>query len=212
VLLLGGAAFAQAEDAEGKAETAKERFFEARKVLLRGDAATAAELFRTLTRVAPDSDYADDCLYWTGRCYLRQKDREPDAVVAFLRLLREHPESPWLDDAARELARLGDRTIVPELASRLEGGGAKAEQAARALAEFGEEAGVEWLARHTGEKVEVAKERPAASPATKKDDEVAALRREVARLKAELEEALALLKQLLEEKKAGADGAGEDGR
>jgi hypothetical protein len=156
-------------------ETPRERFWEAHAVLLKGDPASAAELFRTLRAEAPDDPVADDCLFWIGRCYLRLPDREPDAVVALNRLVREYPESPFLDDAARELSRLGARQSVTVLRARLERGEAE-EVTARALAVFGEDPP------------------PRAGSVAR---ELAELRREVARLRKEVEEAIALLTRLL---------------
>jgi hypothetical protein len=114
-----------------------------------------------------------------GRCYLRMKDREPDAAVALNRLVRDWPESPFLADAARELAAMGDRTSLPLLRER---------GAAKALAEFGEAA------------------RPSAAPVAEKAEaglsaEVRRLEEEVKRLRREVEEALALVKKLLDAKK-----------
>jgi TolA-binding protein len=156
----------------------KTRFWEARRVLLKGDAASAAELFRTVLVADPKSEVADDCLYWMGRCYLRLKDREPDAAVALNRLVRDFPESPFIADAARELAAMGDRSLVPLLRKR---------GAAKALAEFGEEP------------------KSAAAPAADKPEaglaaEVRLLEEEVKRLRREVDEALALVKKLLQSK------------
>jgi hypothetical protein len=140
------------------------------------------------------------------------KDREPDAVVAFLRLIREHSTSPFVDDSARELARLGDRTIVPELKARLEVRGPAARLAAQALAELGEKSGIEWLEKQDGapqaERPEPAKE-PAKEPAGEEpglEEQVRRLKEEVRRLRAELDESLALLRKLLEQKKVEGDG------
>ena len=107
------------------------------------------------------------------------------------RLVGEYPESPFLDEAARELARLGDRSVVPVLRARLREGGPGAEVTARALAEFGEEEGLTWLEEQTGERPE-----PASRPA-EKGDELAELREQVRRLRKQVDEALELLKKLL---------------
>jgi TolA-binding protein len=193
------AALAQdAKDTTG-AEDPAARFWQARRVMLTGDAASAAELFRTLAAADPKAEKADDCLYWMGRCYLRIPDREPDAVVAFLRVIREHPESPFVDDAARELGRLGDRTVVPELVGRLAGEGASAELAAHALAELGDERGVTWLAEKLGKEVEPPAA-PARQPTTDTGDEIRRLKEEIRKLRAELDESLKLLEKLLKEK------------
>ena len=133
---------AGAQESEEGPPDPKKRFWEARQVMLKGDAKSAAELFRVLVKDHPESEFTDDSLYWMGRCCLRVKDKEPDAVVAFLRVIREHAQSPFLDDAARELMRLGDRTAVPELRKRLAKGGDGAELTAKALAEFDDEAGI----------------------------------------------------------------------
>jgi len=238
VLLLAVAATAQeaptkpadAEKAPRKEDAAKEaaategdptaRFWEARRVMLAGRPKDAAELFRTILKAHPDADVADDCLYWAGRCWLRVDDREPDAVVAFKRLIETMPASPFVDDAARELRRLDDTTLVPLLAKRLAGPAAEAELAARALAELDDARGVEWLARERGEEKPP---EPAAKDGAKKDakpedteeasaDEIEELRAEVKRLRKELDESLALLEKLLAEKGAEAAPAPEDGK
>ena len=192
------------------------RFWEARRVMLAGKPKDAAELFRTIVAEAPAAEVADDCLYWAGRCWLRIDDREPDAVVAFKRLVTSMPMSPFVDDAARELARLGDRTLVPELAKRLDGKGPAVELAARALAELGDSRGVAWLAEKRGEK----KKEPAAAaaperketreaPKKSKDREIEELRAEVKRLRRELDETVKLVEQLLTEKDEAQDPESE---
>ena len=205
VFLLLSSGLATAQEAGDKPPDPQARFWEARRVMLeRDDPASAAELFRTIVSEHPKSDRADDALYWMGRCYLRVKDREPDAVVAFNRLLREHPESPFLDDAARELFRLGDKTAIPALLKRLEGGSSlkAAEMAARALAELGRAEGGRYL-----ELREIAP-RPA-PPTTEVDKsvraEVRALEAEVRRLRKEVEDAIRLLEKLLVEREKAAE-------
>jgi len=188
------------------------RFWEARRVMLAGKPKDAAELFRTLLSESPKADVADDCLYWSGRCYLRIDDREPDAVVAFKRLVETMPGSPFVDDAARELGRLGDRTLVPVLAKRLDGPATEAEAAARALAELGDARGVDWLAEKLGEKQKpaaVAPEKDGKGQPEPAVDELEELRAEVKRLRKELEESVKLLEGLLSEK-AGAKKAAEE--
>ncbi|MHC4473116.1 MAG: tetratricopeptide repeat protein, partial [Planctomycetota bacterium] len=177
-----------------KAENPKARFYEARRVMLAGDPKSAAELFKTVEAEDRKSKVADDCLYWMGRCYLRVPDKEPDAVVAFLRLIREHSSSPFVDDAARELAVLGDRTILPELEKRVAAGGAAGELARRALEEFGVQQ-------------KPASKAPEEKSAKKSDeDEIRRLREQIERLKKEVEEALAMVKKLLAEKEKAAAG------
>ncbi len=175
------------------------RFWEARRVLLSGDAASAGELFRAVFVASPQADIADDCLFWFGECCLRQKDREPEAVVALNRLIREYPDSRYVDEAARTLAFFRDRTSVPLLLARLAAGGPAAEDAARGLAEFGEEKGIEWLAAHGQPGAGPPPEEPSARLAA----EVAALREQVRRLTAEVAEALEILKTLLAGKAGG---------
>ena len=181
VLLLPGVSAAQDK---AKKESPKDRFYQARRVMLDGDAKTAAELFKTLEASERGTTIAGDCLYWMGRCYLRFPDKEPDAVVALLRLVKEHPSSPFLDDAARELAALGDKAAIPILEKRVEAGGADALLAGKALVEF---------------KVK-APETVAGKVARSQANEIAELKAEIARLKKEVEEALALVKKLLAEK------------
>ncbi len=202
---------ALAAEGEEKPPDPRARFWEARQVMLKGDARSAAELFRILARDHPKSEIVDDSLYWMGRCNLRVKDREPAAVVALTRLIREHPASPFVDDAARELMRLGDKTVVPELKKRLAAGGANAEITARALAEFDEEAGIRFLMEKE-ETTPPAKAPPAeevVKPASEQE-ELKRLRDEIRRLRKEVEESLALLTKLLEEKaRAKAQGESE---
>ncbi len=205
---------ALAEDGQAKPPDPKARFWEARQVMLVGDAKSAAELFRVLAKDHPKSEIADDSLYWMGRCHLRVADREPDAVVAFTRLIREHPGSPFVDDAARELMRLGDKTVVPELKKRLAAGGANAGITARALAEFDDEAGVRFLKDRAVEsgRPEDPQPEPAAG-AKSKQDELKALKVEIQRLKKQVEESLKLLEELLAEKaREKSSGESESGK
>ncbi len=192
--LLCGPLWAQ-EGKRSELSTPEQRFWEARRVMLAGDPASAAELFREVAK-ASDPKVGDDSLYWMGRCYLRIKDREPAAVVAFLRLIKEHPESPFLDDAARELGRMGDRTAVPLLRKRLaKQEGKSRELTAKALTELGEADALEVLAK---------KDKKAG-----KKNEIEDLRQEVARLRKEVEEAVDLVKRLVE-KKAKAKAKASD--
>jgi len=210
VFLLSPAAIGQDgkpdEKKTGKKPDPTARFWQARRVMLEGKPKDAAELFRTLAREHPEAGVADDCLYWMGRCYLRIDDREPDAVVAFKRIVAKLPKSPFVDDAARELMRLGDRTMIGVLAPRLGVKGVAAEHAARALAELDDPRGVEWLAGKKGEKPP----KPAAAPPApagdaKKPDpksEVEEMKAEIRRLRKELDESVRLLEKLLAEKAA----------
>lgn len=174
-------------------ENADERFWEARRVMLKGDPASAAELFRVLHREDPQGEFADDCLYWMGRCWLRMTDHEPDAVVALNRLIRDHAGSRFVDDAARELAAVGDRTSVPLLKERLAVPGPAAEAAKLALAEFGVDP------EEKGEEPE-GEDGAAPAAADGPEEEIRRLREEVARLRAELDEVLAMLRKLLSER------------
>jgi len=225
LLVLAPAAFGQEETKKKGDEPAKKpdptaRFWEARRVMLTGKPKDAAELFRTVAREHSDADVVDDCLYWMGRCYLRMKDREPDAVVAFKRIVTTLPTSPFVDDAARELMRLGDRTMIAVLTPRLKKTGTEAELAARALAELDEAKGVEWLQKNLGERVEKpaasmpeksrgAKE-PVADEPESKPAEVEELRSEIRRLRKELDESVKLLRTLLAERAAAAKSKAED--
>lgn len=219
VILLLAALFpalppALAQDAGEKPVDPRARFWEARQVMLSGDAKSAAELFRVLASDHPKSEICDDSLYWMGRCHLRVADREPDAVVAFTRLIREHPASPFVDDAARELMRLDDKTVVPELKKRLAAGGENAEITAKALAEFDEEAGIMFLSEQEGNTREPAdpKPQPVAGAKTEQD-ELKALKAEIERLKKQVEESLALLEKLLKEKaRENTSGESESGK
>lgn len=213
LLFLAAPGLSAAED-EAAPEDPKGRFWEARKILLKGDPKSAAELFRTVAAKHPTSEVADDCYYWMGRCHLRLKDHEAEAAVAFLHLVKEYPESPFIDDAARELGRLGYRGAVPVLAKRLEGDGKAAEMAARALVELGEESGIRWITEHLGKDAAAAaqprEEKAAESPKASTGDELRKLKEELRRLKKEVEESVALLKKLLAaraaEKAASATG------
>lgn len=172
----------------GKTAKTGRRFWEARRVMLSGDPATAAELFRTFAKESPESPRAPDALYWQGRCDMRQSDREPDAVVAFLRVIRDYGKSPFVADAARELAILGDRSAVPLLTHRARGTGTAAEEAARALAAIRDHA-------------------PAAR--STKDDEIAALQAQVVELRRELDGEIQIVKTLLAERKREKGAAKE---
>ena len=209
LLLLSLCLPALAQESEEKPPDPKARFWQARQVMLKGDAKSAAELFRILAKDHPGAEIVDDSLYWMGRCSLRVKDREPAAVVAFTRLIREHPASPFVDDEARELMRLGDLTVVPELKKRLVAKGANAEITARALAEFDEEAGIRFLMEQEGATPPDRDPRPepVVRPASAQD-ELKSLRDEIRRLRKEVEESLALLAKLLE-KKAREKTSGE---
>jgi TolA-binding protein len=204
LLFLPAVVVAQDPDDTKKADP-ETRFWEARRVMLAGDAASAAELFREVEKAGRGTEVADDALYWLGRCSLRLADHEPEAVAAFLRLIREHPGSPFLDDAARELFRLKDRTAVPVLTERLatQEGEAKKLTAA-ALAELGEPEALEVLAedmkRRTGGKAaETEKSEKPDVPVTEASRELEELRREVARLRHELDELIDLVRRLVDE-------------
>ena len=75
LLVLTGPALAQEEEAPDPTK----RFWEARKIMLKGDPLSAAELFRVLASEHSGSGIADDSIYWMGRCYLRVDDREVHA-------------------------------------------------------------------------------------------------------------------------------------
>jgi hypothetical protein len=198
ILLLAGVLAGAARAGDDEAKDPKARFWQARRTMLKGDPRSAAELFRVVATTHPDHAVADDCVYWMGRCYLRVKDHEPRAVEAFKRLITDHPESPFVDDAARELARMKDTSLVPLLKKRVTGKGAAAEAAARALVEFNEQAGLDWLEENKAEK-----------PTKALSDEIEELRAEVRRLKKEVEESLALLGKLLEKRAAKKSGQGD---
>lgn len=219
VILLLAALFpalppALAQDADAMPVDPRARFWEARQVMLSGDAKSAAELFRVLAADHPKSNICDDSLYWMGRCHLRVADREPAAVVAFTRLIREHPASPFVDDAARELMRLDDRTVVPELKKRLAAGGENAEITAKALAEFDEEAGIRFLRDLAGPVRERVGPQPEPVAAAKTEqDELKALKTEIERLKKQVEESMKLLEKLLKEKaRENTSGESESGK
>ena len=102
-----------------------------------------------------------------------------------------------------ELARLKDVSIVPELAKRLAGKGAAAEQAARALAELGDERGLAWLQKKTGKKAAprpTEKREAEEKEAVDVREEIRLLKEEIRRLRKELDESLEILGQLLKEK------------
>ena len=226
LLVLAPAVLGQDAKNEGAEPTKKSdptaRFWEARKVMLGGNPKDAAELFRTVAREHPDADVADDCLYWMGRCYLRMNDREPDAVVAFKRIVTTLPKSPFVDDAARELMRLGDRTMVKVLLPRLQIQGVEAELAARALAELDEAKGVEWLEKREpalpaakkarDAKVAEDENEPEEKRPESKSSELDELKAEIRRLRKELDESVKLLETLLAERAAEEKTKAEAGK
>jgi hypothetical protein len=132
--------------------------------------------------------------------------------VAFKRIVETLPRSPFVDDAARELMRLGDRTMVEVLTPRLQIQGVEAELAARALAELDDPKGVEWLEKRKpappgaerardAKGAEAAKE-PERNGPESKPSELDELKAEIRRLRRELDESVKLLEALLAERAA----------
>jgi hypothetical protein len=97
VLLVSSLAATAAAEEESPEPVRK--YLEARKLLYEDDLPSAVELLERVVREHPDSEVADDCLYWSGWCRLRLPEGRPRGVEAFYRLMRRYPESPWLDEA-----------------------------------------------------------------------------------------------------------------
>jgi len=137
VALLAAAGLARAGDEDDPDAIAW--YVDARRLVYDEDLPAAIELFGRVVAAHPSSDVADDALYMIGWCWERRADGEPRAVEAWLRLARRYGASPWLDEAAAGLARLGAADKIRLLLrERLAAEGAVAHRAADALAALGD--------------------------------------------------------------------------
>ncbi len=59
---------------------------------MRGNYDLAAQGFQEYRRRFPDTDLADNALYWVGECYAAQ-DRNEDAIKIFSQVLDDYPDS-----------------------------------------------------------------------------------------------------------------------
>jgi hypothetical protein len=74
---------------------------------------TARKCFAELQRRHPGSAYADDAAYWTAYSW---KEEDPEkAATLYRKLLREFPQSPYLDDAVADLRFLEVGTELARL-------------------------------------------------------------------------------------------------
>jgi tetratricopeptide (TPR) repeat protein len=74
----------------------------------------ARKKFEELLAKYPKSSYADDARYWTAYS-LRNSDRER-AIEDYRKFIREHPKSPYYDDAVADLNALQIETPAPVVA------------------------------------------------------------------------------------------------
>jgi tol-pal system protein YbgF len=58
----------------------------------------AVERFRTFLQQYPQSEYADNALFWLGECYLKQGDQER-AILAFEDVTKRYPKGNKVADA-----------------------------------------------------------------------------------------------------------------
>jgi hypothetical protein len=65
---------------------------------------SARKTFAELQRRYPGCQYADDAAYWTA--YSWKEQDPPKAATLYRKLLRDHPQSPYLDDAVADLRLL----------------------------------------------------------------------------------------------------------
>ncbi len=94
----GGAATSAGPAAEGATEPGgaaagpDELYRTAYEDYMRGNYDLAAQGFREYLRRYPDTDLADNALYWIGECYDAQ-DLTEEALEVFTRVLEDHPTS-----------------------------------------------------------------------------------------------------------------------
>jgi tol-pal system protein YbgF len=73
----------------------------------------AVERFRTFLQSYPESEYADNALFWLGECYLKQGDHER-AILAFEDVTKRYPRGNKVADALYRqgiaLLEMGKRT------------------------------------------------------------------------------------------------------
>jgi len=116
------------------------QYADARRLVYEDDLPAAIELFGRVVREHPGSGVADDALYMIGWCWERRPDGEPRAIEAWVRFARRYGTSPWLDEAADGLNRLGAvesvRALLKERAAA--GDSPLARRAADALAALGD--------------------------------------------------------------------------
>lgn len=97
----------QAQEGAPVAEPSKSLYWEGHEALGRSDWEGADELFRQLEQQLGKgkAESTDAAIYWQAYA-LTQARRTREAAAQIERLQREHPSSPWLDDARALAARL----------------------------------------------------------------------------------------------------------
>ena len=71
----------------------------------------AITLFQKLLDTYPESNYADDALFWTGYCLEKRQGTEIEAFFTFEDLLDQYPESSWVDDAVVHQISIAEKLI-----------------------------------------------------------------------------------------------------
>jgi tol-pal system protein YbgF len=70
----------------------------ARNLLLEGDSAHAAQIFKTFVAQHPDHSLADNAMYWLGECHY-SSGQYTKAVTVFKKLVKAYPKAEKVPDA-----------------------------------------------------------------------------------------------------------------
>jgi tol-pal system protein YbgF len=70
----------------------------ARSLLLEGDSANAAQMFKTFVAQHPDNSLADNAMYWLGECHY-SSGQYTKAVTVFKDLVKRYPKAEKVPDA-----------------------------------------------------------------------------------------------------------------
>ena len=80
-------------------EKAREKYMAAKKQCFEQKWNDAITLLEELLAEFPQGPYSDDALFWIGYCMEKIPDQQMNAFYAFEKLIKNHPSSPWIDDA-----------------------------------------------------------------------------------------------------------------
>jgi outer membrane protein assembly factor BamD (BamD/ComL family)/sugar lactone lactonase YvrE len=109
ILIFSPSVHAQAPD---KAELAKTLFQFALNLYYKGSLEQAAEEFKKIVDTFPESDYADDALYWLSKYYQTQENYDL-ATKSLIRIIEKYPQADQVPTAYYELGNLLSNTRNP---------------------------------------------------------------------------------------------------